>query len=254
MNKKWRKLFAMGLLLGFMILGFIRQPVATPTTTRMAPSPTTRVIPSPVPTPTPTPPLRVLIIGGSAAKGWKDATGQGYVVRGLNVWAQKDHLQLQIDNQAIPGSTINNPALVQGYPQWLANDQPNVVVIAWGMLNDLRLGTPEATLLAKLHADIAAALNAHAKVFVVTPIPTLATMSWDRTTELKAIADEIQMANAFHCSNVQVFNILPQMEQELNAQHIPVSSIMDGKWDPNTLGHTIGGEILGKDLIAHAAP
>lgn len=198
---------------------------------------------------TPSPETRVLIVGGSAAKGWHDATGRGYVERGLELWARANGRTLWIANRAIPGSTVLNPVVNQNYRNWLTELHPNVVVIAWGMLNDIREQVPVTTVMGKLHGWIAEALAAHAEVFVVTPMATAATYGIDRQSEPVWVGDEIAMARSFHNPSVLTFNVMGAMQQYLARHHQSVLPLMATPWDPNTAGHRLGGKIFGNELI-----
>lgn len=191
----------------------------------------------------------VLIIGGSAAFGWHDKTGQGYVVRGLKAWSA-DPARLRIENRAVPGATVHNPIIDSGYQGWLDAFSPQIVVIAWGLLNDLRVGIPWSTVLGQLRQWMVEALAAKAVVFVVTPPATQATYTVDRSTEQAIVSRELAMARGLENSNVLIFNVLTAEEKWLVQHHMTYAPLMDGPWDPNTEGHIVAGRILTELLKA----
>lgn len=191
----------------------------------------------------------VLIIGGSAAYGWHDKTGEGYIVRGLKAWAANP-ARLRIENRAVPGATVHNPIIDSGYEGWLDTFSPQIVVIAWGLLNDLRVGIPWSVVLGQLRQWIVEALAARAVVFIVTPPATQATYTVDRSTEPAIAARELAMARGLKNPNVLIFNVLTKEEEWLAAHHMTYAPLMDGPWDPNTEGHIVAGRILTRLLKA----
>ncbi|GMA56105.1 hypothetical protein GCM10025858_06080 [Alicyclobacillus sacchari] len=54
------------------------------------------------------------------------------------------------------------------YATWLAEDKPQIVVISWGLLNDVYDKTPMASFNQAIHNEIQEALAANAVVIFVT--------------------------------------------------------------------------------------
>ena len=191
---------------------------------------------------------RVLIVGGSAAFGWHDKTGMGYIERGLKSWS-RNPAGLMFQNQAIPGATVNNPIIHKHYLRWL-KASPKIVVLGWGLLNDLRVGTPWSEILSKIRQEALEALAAGAVVFVVTPPATTTTFTVNRGGENALVAAVIRTVSAINSRNLYVFDVLTREESWLLQHHQSVLGYMQGKWDPNTKGHILAGSLLASELKA----
>ncbi len=187
----------------------------------------------------------VLIIGGSAAFGWHDVTGQGFVVRGLRGWSQ---VPLRFENRAVPGATVKNPIITQNYYTWLKTYHPTIVALQWGLLNDLRVGTPWTKVLGTIREEILQALSQNAVVFIITPPATRPTYTINQQSEPRLAEAEIAMAQSLDSPNVYVLNVLQRMKAWLKAHHQTYVPYMAGLWDPNTKGHILAGRLLTEAL------
>ena len=205
------------------------------------------------------PRIGVLVVGGSAAAGWRDATGPGYIARGLMRYAQRAGLTLRIANHAIPGARVVNRLTQRDLAGWIRRPAPHrLVVLAWGLLNDLRHHTPAPAMARALHRQIATALAAHAVVLVVTPAVTRASFEEDRRAEPTAVRQELAVAKRFHpavaslsspSSSVYEVNVFAAMKQYLAVHHVAYHRLMAGRWHPNTAGHRLAGRLLTQALV-----
>lgn len=202
------------------------------------------------------PRIPVLVVGGSAAAGWRDATGPGYVSRGLTRYAQRAGLTLRIANHAIPGARVVNRRARRDLAGWIRRPAPHrLVVLAWGTLNDLRHHTPTTAMARALHRQIQTALAAHAVVLVVTPAVTRASFEEDRLAEPAAVRQELAVAKSFQSSlpsqspNVYEVNVFAAMKQYLAVHHVAYHRLMAGRWHPNTQGHRLAGRLLAQALV-----
>jgi acyl-CoA thioesterase-1 len=192
--------------------------------------------------------IPVVVIGGSAAAGWHDATGQGYVVRALSAYARLVGARLSIDNQAVPGAEVVDPGIASGWPSWMAATPGGMAVIAWGFLNDLRVGTPPAAILAEIRWEIAVALKSRHVVLVVSPPATTPSFTFDRVRQQALWAAVSRMATSLDNPDVHVFDVLDAMKRVIVARHDSPSQFMAGPWDPNTAGHELAGSLLLTDM------
>ncbi|MDA8200313.1 MAG: SGNH/GDSL hydrolase family protein [Thermaerobacter sp.] len=210
------------------------------------------------------PRIPVLVVGGSAAAGWRDGTGPGYVARGLIRYARRAGLTLRIANQAIPGARVVNRLTQRDLAAWIRRPTPHrLVVLAWGILNDLRHHTPAPAMARALHRQIETALAAHAVVLVVTPAVTRASFEEDRLAEPAAVRQELAVAQSFHSSRpsrpsrpsyVYEVNVFGAMKQYLAVHHVAYHRLMAGRWHPNTAGHRLAGRLLAQALVTLWGP
>jgi hypothetical protein len=189
--------------------------------------------------------LAVLIVGGSAADGWKDRTHQGYVVRGLLDYARAEDIRMHITNDAIPGARVVDPLVRTWYRRWVYSIGPGgVVVLAWGMLNDLKRHTPPVLVLRALHRQIAIALAAHDTVLVVTPPATRVSYGRYLHIEPDLVAAELALARRFHSRHLFLVNVFRSEKAYLQRHHTRIVRVTKGRFHPNTAGARIGGHLM----------
>lgn len=194
-------------------------------------------------------PVSVLIVGGSAAVGWVDTTGLGYVERGLLFYGERAHMNFAVTNRAIPGARIVNRVVADNYGTWLRSLGPGgIVVLAWGLLNDLRRKTPLSVVRERLKGQIHLALRHADVVVLVTPPATRASFEQEAAAERRLVRAEIGVARSFHSPRVYVANVFRRETAYVKSRHLSYRSLMDGVWDPNTRGHALAGQLLGTDL------
>ncbi len=198
---------------------------------------------------TPRPRMSVLIVGGSAADGWLDRTHEGYVVRGLLDYARAERVRADIVNHAIPGARVVNPTVQRGLAQWVRQaGRHAVVVLAWGMLNDLKRHTPTPRILAALAQQIAIALAAHDTVLIVTPPATRATYRRYPRAEPRLVAQEVALARSFDSARLYIVNVLASERRDLAQAGLTITAVTRGPFHPNTRGAALAGQLLAASL------
>jgi hypothetical protein len=193
--------------------------------------------------------VSAVIIGGSTAAGWRDGAGPGYVVRGLRRYGAMAGVRFVIKNHAIPGARVVNPLTARDLGGWLsAAGQGAVLVVAWGMLNDLRLRTPRVRVADALGHQIRAGLDAGDAVLVVTPPATRATFEEDRASEASLVHEEIRVARSFQTRRVAVADVFSAMKAYLAVHQSSYKNLMADRSHPNTAGHRLASRILAAAL------
>lgn len=190
--------------------------------------------------------VRVMSIGSSVAEGWDDPSGGGYLKRAFASLSSAEHVKFDLVNQAKAGDTV---VKIEGeYLAWLKSINPQVVVLAWGALDDLSAHTPMNVYKQQIKTEIALAIAAHAKVFVVTPPVTRASYTQYKTQEPQMVNTEMAIANTFPSSQVYVFDVFNQMKTYLADHHQTYVPYMADGWHPNTKGHALAGQLLYQDM------
>lgn len=192
----------------------------------------------------------VVIVGGSAAKGWFDQTHQGYIARALYTYSKQADIRFHIENHAVPGAPVTSHAIAQHFPIWMHQTPGGVAVIGWGLLNDLRLKTSRSAVLHQVHREIALALATHHLVLVVSPPATVASFTFDRQSQATLWHQIEAQARTFHSPDVYVASIFGAMKTYIMAHNQNPINYMQGKWDPNTRGHALAGRLLDQKLNA----
>ncbi|WDL97510.1 SGNH/GDSL hydrolase family protein [Alicyclobacillus sp. ALC3] len=193
------------------------------------------------------------VFGGSITYGWVDPTHDSFVQRAVATVAASTGVQYRYHNEAIPGFTAKY--YEQRFPgrfgQLIKSDHARVVVLAWGLENDMNsrrtLDTPQA-FAAALHREIVQTLAIHAVALVVTPPVTKQLVTVDHSRVYQYIAAEHQVVNTFHSPNVVWVNVYKQMNQFLIAHHQSYKLYEGNAWHPNRAGHILAGRILAQDL------
>jgi hypothetical protein len=210
--------------------------------------------------------IKVMTVGGSVAKGWKDDGWEkwkegwygGYLVRAVQELRAVTHLQYTVVDHTIVGANGSQlDTLYAGqYLRWLERDKPDVVAISWGILNDVRPKTPISVFRAKIQEEIRTALSHHAVVFIITPPVTEESYTDYRTQEEIYVQNEVQAAKAFHSPNVYVFDVFHQMKAYLKSHHQTILPYKGNSWHPNKRGHMLAGHILFEDIyrVFHENP
>ena len=113
---------------------------------------------------------KVMVVGGSMAHGWKiPTTTVTFAARS----ASTDTTYVYDDRTVVGGLPVTLDR--DGKYQWLEEDRPQVVVISWGLLNDIYDKTPLEVFRQAITDEIEEALAQHAVVLVVTSPVTKAT-------------------------------------------------------------------------------
>jgi hypothetical protein len=195
------------------------------------------------------PSIPVMIVGGSAASGWNDPTGHGYVERGLNTFAAAEGLSFSITNYGIRGAPVVDRLVRMRYPLWLKRLGPHgVVVLAWGMLNDLRLGTPPQDVGTAIRHEIAQALANGDSVLVVAPPVTRWSVGKWQAREATLVRLEDGVAEGFDSPQVHVVNTYFVERRLWTEHHYNYRHFMDTRYDPNLHGYVLAGRIMARQL------
>ncbi|WP_367306851.1 SGNH/GDSL hydrolase family protein [Alicyclobacillus acidocaldarius] len=197
-------------------------------------------------------PVVAMGVGGSVAHGWDDKTGGGYLVRAFQELTKTGPISFQFINKSIEG--YGPTQMAAKYAEFLSEIHPQVVVISWGMLDDIANKTPIAAFEQAVQSEIRQALAAHADVVVVTPPPTGASYGHDQASESQLVADEIRVAKQFKTPDVIVVDLFNQMKRYLAAHHQSIQMYSADDWHPNTLGHELAGSLLAQDLQGTLVP
>lgn len=88
-----------------------------------------------------------------------------------------------IENHAILGARVIDGAVARQFPHWMKRTRGGLVVIAWGLLNDIRLKTNDKAILGEVKWEIRRALATDHVVLVVSPLATIATFTFDRSIQ-----------------------------------------------------------------------
>lgn len=203
-------------------------------------------------------PARVstLIVGGSAAKGWFDQSGRGYIERALLSYENVSQVHFDIENHAIPGARVVNPVVRRHFSDWIPHGR-GLVVIGWGLLNDVRKHTPPGRIGPVVHTEISEALRAHDVVLLVSPSATRSTFTIARRIQPAMWSEEVHAATRFKSPNVYVINVMNPEKRWMLGHHVGYQPFMQGLWDPNTRGHRLASQILERrleDTWHHRAP
>lgn len=192
------------------------------------------------------PPVNVMLVGSSVAEGWDDPSGGGYLKRAFSALGQYQQVNYHLESVAKAGDTVVKVA--KKYPQWLKTQKPQVVVLSWGVLDDLSQNTNPAAYKAGIKKEIEQAIAVHAQVFIVTPPVTRASYTQFQTQEAQYVNIELQVAKAFAHKDVNVFDVYNQMKAYLTDHHQTYKPYMADGWHPNTKGHELAGQLLLQDM------
>lgn len=191
--------------------------------------------------------LRVMIVGSSVADGWRDRHG-GYLKRTFDALSRIDHIRYDLIDKAIPG--LGASILNSQYPGWLEQENPQVVVIAWGVLDDLQEHTPLPAFAGMIHEEIELALAEHAVVIVVTTPVSKASYTEYRNQQALYLNIEMQVAQSFHSPNVYTFDVFDEMKAYLASHGLTYAPFMADGWHPNTRGHALASHLLIHDMVS----
>jgi lysophospholipase L1-like esterase len=193
----------------------------------------------------------VLAIGGSMAYGWKDANNDSYIERAFAGLSASTNVNYTYYNHAIVGASTANFITQDeaAYKSWLNTLHPGVVVISFGLLDDMVQKTTPSVFESDLKTEISLALSAHAVVLVVTPPVTYASYTSAAQATSQFITEEKQVVNSFHGQNVKFFDLYDQMLAYLAAHHQTYQPYEGDNWHPNTAGHILAGSMLENDIV-----
>ncbi|GLV14429.1 hypothetical protein Heshes_21130 [Alicyclobacillus hesperidum] len=190
--------------------------------------------------------VRVMAIGGSIAHGWDDTPSLGgYLARTFRSLSQNQTTYV-FTNESSEGK---GPSYyVTRMNALLAKDKPNLVVISFGMLNDLFDHHPISEINQDVVAEVRDALAHDAQVVLVTPPVVGASYVEFKTQEGPTLTSEIRAVEALRNPNVHVVDLFSQMKTYLREHHQTWEMYAADGWHPNAAGHALAASILTADL------
>lgn len=192
--------------------------------------------------------LKVMAVGGSVAVGWNDATKEGYLGRAMQQVGATLRIHVDFLNKSTGGFTPTR--LGTTYARYLQQIQPQVVIISWGLLDDIADKISEAQFMSEIEYEVALAAKQNCEVWIVTPPVTTATyVGKDAAREPTYAADEITAARDVKGAKVVVFDLLDEMKRYLKNHHLSYQPLESNAWHPNTQGHQLAGELLAESII-----
>lgn len=194
----------------------------------------------------------VLVIGGSMAFGWKDPHNDSYLRRAFVIRSHDTKVDYHYVNHAIPGYTAQrlNQRYPGAYERWLQRNKPQVVVLSWGLENDMSSGHRDSidTFDRCIKQEVAEALAAHSTVLMVTPPVTKELATTDHRKVQTYIHSEFEMGRSFHSNNVFEFDVYRQMQAYMKAHHQTYKRYYGNCWHPNQAGHELAGRLFADAL------
>lgn len=195
---------------------------------------------------------QVLVIGGSMAYGWKDPNNDSYIQRAFDSLSKATATQYTVVNDAIVGASAHGYASkhLEDYKRTIATLKPSVVVISWGLLNDIAQKTTEAVFQAAIRAEIAPALDARALVLIVTPPVVRANATYAEQKTMNYIAWEKDVVDSYRNPDVETIDLYAQMMQYLKLRGETYQPYYGDNWHPNQAGHILAGTLLENDILS----
>ncbi|KYP81343.1 hypothetical protein AYW79_01425 [Ferroacidibacillus organovorans] len=192
--------------------------------------------------------LTVMAIGGSSAQGYDAPKLDGYLTRAMQTVSSKLNLHINFVNKAVSGGIPT--MLAPQYDPLLYQVKPNVVLIAWGLLNDIARKTPQAMFERVIKDEVSMAVAYGADVWIVTPPVTPATYV-GHDVKLEQVYTNLEVAGAreVHSSHVHVFDLLSAMKSYLKVHHLSYKPYASNNWHMNLAGHILAGQILANEIL-----
>jgi hypothetical protein len=190
---------------------------------------------------------KVMVVGGSMAHGWKDPNNDGYIKRAFQALNNATNTNYVYDDRTQPGAS---PTWAEGkFQSWLDSDHPQIVVISWGLLNDVYAKTPMDEFSQAIQDEIQESLAANAVVVFVTSPVTKATATYNHGPVERYIHTEEAIADSFHSPNVYFIDLNQDMTTYLKAHGQTWQNYYGDSWHPDSAGHELAGELLFDDWI-----
>ncbi len=196
-------------------------------------------------------PFTIMAVGGSSAQGYDDPNLNGYLARALRRVSTALNMPITFINKAKSGEIPT--MLAPYYDPLLHTIAPNVVILAWGLLNSIARKVPEAMFQRTIQSEVTMALHEGADVWIVTPPVTTATyVGHDVQLEAAYIKREIAGAQAVHSTHVYVLDLTNAMKTYLVDHHESYKTLQSNNWHMNQAGHVLAGQILAKAILRRA--
>jgi lysophospholipase L1-like esterase len=211
------------------------------------------VLPPIKPSDTLTPSLnkeKVTILGGSMAYGWKDPNDNSYLRRAFQALTSTTNTQYTYIDHTLIGGRAVGIAQSKKLSTWLKEDRPNIVVISWGLLDDMYDKTPLDQFRTAIHDEINQSLQHQAVVMIVTPPVVEATATTTGHSQMENyVQAELAVAASFRNANIYTFDVNEEMTTYLQVHGQTWQPYFGDSWHPNQAGHELAGQLLFNDLI-----
>lgn len=197
-------------------------------------------------------PKSIVLIGGSAALGDGDSGPvKGYFTRAIDILT-KQEMALTFDNQSQSGLTT-----AEGTPllaKYLATHHPDIVILGYGLLDDLESHESEDAFEQHIRDQIALARKSGAEVIVSAPAPTVSSLTNDLYRIQIFIMDEFIVADEFRDNQVQCIDTYDEMKDFVEWHNIDIHTLAYDSWHPNAAGHAMAARYLARDLADIIGP
>ncbi len=188
--------------------------------------------------------LRVMGIGGSIAEGDGATNKYGYLQMTF------DHFHDTYFNKAIYGAngTQLGTMYKADYPSWLRQINPQVVVISWGLLNDVVPDVSISQFNSYIQSEIQQALAKKAIVMIVTPPVTEFAYGSYGTKENEYDLEEVHYVKSLEDTNVYVFDLFTQMKAYIQHHNLNIKALSYDEHHPNNQGYQVASNLLVNDI------
>lgn len=193
----------------------------------------------------------VMAVGGSSAQGYDDPKLNGYLNRALSRVSATLNISLSFVNKAKSGDIPT--MLASQYDPLLHSIHPNIVIISWGLLNDIAKKVPKSIFQRVIQSEVSMAITYGADVWLVTPPVTPASyVGHDVELEREYAGLEISGARAVHSTHVHVFDLMNAMKKYLKDHQQSYKPYSSNNWHMNQAGHVLAGQILADAIVQRA--
>ncbi|MBF8378283.1 SGNH/GDSL hydrolase family protein [Alicyclobacillus mali] len=193
---------------------------------------------------------KVMVVGGSMAHGWKDPHDDSYLRRAFAALSASTDTTYVYDDRTVVGGSPVTLDREGEYLAWLEEDRPQVVVLSWGLLNDIYDKTPLAAFRQAIADEIEEALAEHAVVLVVTSPVTKATATYNHAEDEAYMQVESDVVSSFDNPNVYYLDLNRDMTLYMEAHHQTWKMYYGDAWHPNEAGHILAGKLLFDELVS----
>ena len=193
---------------------------------------------------------KVMVVGGSMAHGWKDPHDDSYLRRAFAALTASTDTTYVYDDRTVVGGSPVTLDRDGKYQAWLEEDKPQVVVLSWGLLNDIYDKTPLEAFRQAIADEIEQALAQHAVVLVVTSPVTKATATYNHAEDEAYMQVESDVVASLDNPNVYYLDLNRDMTLYMEAHHQSWKMYYGDAWHPNEAGHALAGRLLFDELVS----
>ena len=195
----------------------------------------------------PAQPITVMAVGGSNAAGWGDSSRRGgYLKIAFDELGKDKYGTYHFVNKSVAGAGPVQYAPI--FPMLLKQVKPQIVIFAYGILDDVAKHTPMKTFRIQLHRQMTESLQQSDNVILTTPPISRASLTINRTQVNQYVSNEIEIAQELHNPHVYIYNLNLQMEQYGLRHHKDFNVYFRDNWHLNSAGHALAGELLASDM------